>query len=91
MLTIPNPNKNETNKRFIRVPAPNSGRGGKKFNNKKDYIMFNHVPVDIPEVSTKTVKRKRSYVTPTGLYPSITTVLVFVKRNKRDYRSGVIV
>ena len=37
--------------------------------------MFNHVPVDIPEVSTKTVNRKRFYVTPTGLYPSITTVL----------------
>ena len=37
--------------------------------------MFNHAPVDIPEVSTKTVNRKRFYVTPTGLYPSITTVL----------------
>ena len=37
--------------------------------------MFNHVPVDISEVSTKTVNRKRFYVTPTGLYPSITTVL----------------
>jgi len=37
--------------------------------------MFNHVSVDIPEVSTKTVNRKRFYVTPTGLYPSITTVL----------------
>lgn len=36
---------------------------------------FNHAPVDIPEVSTKTVNRKRFYVTPTGLYPSITTVL----------------
>ena len=37
--------------------------------------MFNHVSVDIPEVSTKTVNRKRFYVTPTGLFPSITTVL----------------
>ena len=37
--------------------------------------MFNHVPVDIPEVSTKTIKRKRFYDTPTGFYPSITTVL----------------
>ena len=37
--------------------------------------MFNHVSVDIPEVSTKTVNRKRFYVTQTGLYPSITTVL----------------
>ena len=53
--------------------------------------MFNHVPVDIPEVSTKTVNRKRFYVTPTGLYPSITTVLGAVKRNKKDYRNGVIV
>ena len=31
MLTIPNPNKNETNKRFIRVPAETQWRrGGKK-------------------------------------------------------------
>ena len=37
--------------------------------------MFNHVPVDIPEVSTKTINKKRFYDTPTGLYPSITTVL----------------
>jgi hypothetical protein len=38
-------------------------------------MKFNHTPVNIPEVSTKTVNRKRFYVTPTGLYPSITTVL----------------
>ena len=37
--------------------------------------MFNHVPVDIPEVSTKTINKKRFYDTPTGFYPSITTVL----------------
>jgi len=37
--------------------------------------MFTHNHVEIPEVSTKTVNRKRFYVTPTGLYPSITTVL----------------
>ena len=37
--------------------------------------MFVHKPVDIPEVSTKTIKRKRFYDTPTGFYPSITTVL----------------
>ena len=37
--------------------------------------MFNHVPVKIPEVSTKTINKKRFYDTPTGLYPSITTVL----------------
>ena len=31
MLTIPNPNKNETNKRMIRVPAADQWRrGGKK-------------------------------------------------------------
>lgn len=31
MLTIPNPNKNETNKRMIRVPAETQWRrGGKK-------------------------------------------------------------
>ena len=38
-------------------------------------MTFEHNHVDIPEVSTKTVNRKRFYVTPTGLYPSITTVL----------------
>ena len=38
-------------------------------------MTFEHNPIDIPEVSTKTVNRKRFYVTPTGLYPSITTVL----------------
>ena len=45
--------------------------------------MFNHVSVDIPEVSTKTVKRKRFYVTPTGLYPSITTVLGVRKEKQK--------
>jgi len=30
MLTVPNPNKNETNKRFIRVPAKEVWRGGGK-------------------------------------------------------------
>ena len=33
MLTIPNPNKNETNKRFIRVPASEQWRRGGKSNN----------------------------------------------------------
>ena len=32
MLTIPNPNKNETNKRFIRVPATDVWRRGGKSN-----------------------------------------------------------
>ena len=45
--------------------------------------MFDHVSVDIPEVSTKTVKRKRFYVTPTGLYPSITTVLGVRKEKQK--------
>ena len=44
--------------------------------------MFNHNPVDIPEVSTKTVNRKRFYDTPTGFYPSITTVLGVRKEKK---------
>jgi genome maintenance exonuclease 1 len=38
-------------------------------------MTFEHNPIDIPKVSTKTVNRKRFYITPTGLYPSITTVL----------------
>ena len=38
--------------------------------------MFTHKPVEITELSTKTVNRKRFYETPEGkLYPSITTVL----------------
>ena len=38
--------------------------------------MFTHKPVELPEVSTKTVNKKRFYVAPDGnLYPSITTVL----------------
>ena len=38
--------------------------------------MFIHKPVEIPELSTKNVNRKRFYQTPEGkLYPSITTVL----------------
>ena len=38
--------------------------------------MFTHNPIEIAELSTKTVNRKRFYETPDGkLYPSITTVL----------------
>ena len=38
--------------------------------------MFTHKPIDIPELETKTVDRKRFYLTPEGkMYPSITTVL----------------
>ena len=39
-------------------------------------VQFNHVPVSLPELETKTVDRKRFYITPEGEeYPSITTVL----------------
>ena len=38
--------------------------------------MFTHKPVEIPELQTKTVNRKRFYLIPDGkMYPSITTVL----------------
>ena len=37
---------------------------------------FNHVPVALPPLETKTVNKKRYYITPEGEeYPSITTVL----------------
>ena len=37
---------------------------------------FNHVPVELPELKTITIDRKRFYVTPKeNYYPSITTVL----------------
>lgn len=43
--------------------------------------MFNHKTVNLPEVKTETINRKRFYVTPEGKkYPSITTVLSI--RNK---------
>lgn len=42
--------------------------------------MFNHIGVELPEVKTKNVNRKRFYVTPDGMYPSITTVLNVRKR-----------
>jgi hypothetical protein len=38
-------------------------------------MTFVHNAIDIPEVSTKNINRKRFYDTPTGFYPSITTVL----------------
>ena len=44
--------------------------------------MFVHKPVDIPEVSSKNINRKRFYNTPTGFYPSITTVLGVRKEKK---------
>jgi len=44
--------------------------------------MFHHLNVSLPELSTKTINRKRYYVTPQGnQYPSITTVLS--NRNKQ--------
>ena len=43
---------------------------------------YNHVPVDLKELTTETINRKRFYVTPEGnKYPSITTVLSV--RNKQ--------
>ena len=42
---------------------------------------FNHVPIELPDLTTKTVDRKRFYVTPDGDFPSITTVLSI--RNKK--------
>ena len=43
---------------------------------------YNHVPVTLPELETKSIDRKRYYITPTGsVYPSITTVLSI--RNKK--------
>ena len=42
---------------------------------------FNHVPVELPELKTKTINRQRFYITPKeNYYPSITTVLSI--RNK---------
>ncbi len=42
---------------------------------------FNHVPVKLPELETKTIDRKRFYVTPQeNYYPSITTVLSIRKK-----------
>ena len=43
---------------------------------------YNHVPVELKELTTETINRKRFYVTPEGnKYPSITTVLSV--RNKK--------
>ena len=37
---------------------------------------FNHVETDLPDLKTKTIDRKRYYITPDDKeYPSITTVL----------------
>jgi len=53
--------------------------------------MFTHKPVEIPEVSTKNVNRKRFYLTPDGgVYPSITTVLsVRKKEGLAEWRKRV--
>ena len=53
--------------------------------------MFTHKSVEIPEVSTKTVNRKRFYVTPDGgIFPSITTVLsVRSKEGLAEWRKRV--
>ena len=42
---------------------------------------FNHVPVELPELKTKTINQQRFYVTPKeNYYPSITTVLSIRKK-----------
>ena len=42
---------------------------------------FNHVPVELPELKTKTINHQRFYVTPKdNYYPSITTVLSIRKK-----------
>ena len=53
--------------------------------------MFTHKSVEIPEVSTKTVNRKRFYLTPEGgIFPSITTVLsVRKKEGLSEWRKRV--
>ena len=38
-------------------------------------MSFKHATIEIPELTTKTINKKRFYVTPNGYYPSITTVL----------------
>ena len=49
--------------------------------------MFTHKPVQIPELETKTVDRKRFYLTPEGkMYPSITTV--FANERWKDSKNG---
>ena len=48
---------------------------------------FCHVPIELEDLKTQTIDKKRFYETPDGnLYPSITTVLSV--RNKRVYLSG---
>jgi genome maintenance exonuclease 1 len=43
--------------------------------------VFNHVPVTVPKLETKTIDHKRFYVTPEdNYYPSITTVLSIRKK-----------
>ena len=53
--------------------------------------MFNHVSVPLVELETKTVDRKRYYLTPDGdMYPSITTVLsVRIKQGLMEWRKRV--
>ena len=42
---------------------------------------FNHVPVNLSKLETKTINKKRFYITPEGeAYPSITTVLSIRKK-----------
>ena len=46
------------------------------FTTLEDIMTFIHEPVEVTELKTKNINRKRFYETPEGkLYPSITTVL----------------
>ena len=53
--------------------------------------MFNHVPVELPELKTKTINHQRFYVTPKeNYYPSITTVLsIRSKQGLTEWRKRV--
>ena len=49
--------------------------------NGLEWNQFNHVPVTLPKLETKSINRKRFYITPEGnAYPSITTVLSIRKK-----------
>ena len=46
----------------------------------KSKIMFNHVPVTLPQLETKTIDGKRFYITPEGLFPLLQLFFLLVIR-----------
>lgn len=54
-------------------------------------MIFNHCPpVDLQELTTETINGKRHYITPSGSYPSITSVLsAFPKPELYEWRKRV--